>query len=287
MKKTRLFLKDGLKRALQTTCGLSLLVAASMFSGCASWPTEGPSGTLTITGIPAEYEGKFVRSSLLVPPDKGALIPAPKEIARSPATAITNGELTLALYGKDAGYFASDTANVCLRIGDTAEELGRIYGNANFDLIFADVPFEDGVKDVKWDDQVAPGFVTVTGVSPVFAENMHGAMVYIGRPDNALTVTLLGKLPVANGAEASSSVAFSQPAGSTPRDTVTGRFFVSENGKYRSFPQSGTRDVVVQLATSTPNTTGVSTLSYSLFRFNAAPIQNGTITLDLSKGVRQ
>jgi hypothetical protein len=36
MKKHTLFLTDGLKRALQTTCGLSLLVAASLFSGCAS-----------------------------------------------------------------------------------------------------------------------------------------------------------------------------------------------------------------------------------------------------------
>jgi hypothetical protein len=36
MKKTNCFLKDGLKRTLQTACGLSLLLAASLFSGCAT-----------------------------------------------------------------------------------------------------------------------------------------------------------------------------------------------------------------------------------------------------------
>jgi hypothetical protein len=285
----KILVKDGLKRVFQTTCGLSLLLAAYIFSGCASWPTEGPSGTFTITSIPAEYEGKFIKSSLYLPPEKGKLIPLPKEVARGPATAITNGELKLPLYGKEAGYFASDTANVCLRIGDTAAEVGGRYGNTGFDFIFAEVQFEDGMKELKWDDQVAPGFVTVTGIPPEFIENMQGSMVYIGNPDYELKVTLLGKSPVAQGAEATCSVAFPPPRSSAPRDIATGRFFASENDKYRSFPQSGTRDIVVQLATSTPNPNpnGVSMLSYSLFQFKAAPIQDGKIILDFSKGIRQ
>jgi hypothetical protein len=208
MKKHTLFLKDGLKRALQTTCGLSLLLAASMFNGCASWPTEGPSGTLTITGIPAEYEGKFVKASLFLPLEKkeGKLfISPPKEISRAPVAAISNGQLTLSLYGEEAGYFGSDTANVCLRIGDTAEKAGGRYGNAGFDFIFADVPFADGVKTVKWDDQITHGFVTLTnfpagflytneerGIRIINTDNtvkMGGATVYIRHPDQELKVT--------------------------------------------------------------------------------------------------
>jgi hypothetical protein len=52
MKQKRLFLKDGLKRALQTTCGLSLLLAASIFTavGCSS-PASDFDCELSSTGI--------------------------------------------------------------------------------------------------------------------------------------------------------------------------------------------------------------------------------------------
>jgi hypothetical protein len=284
----KFLVKDGLKRVFQTKCGLSLLLAACIFNGCASWPTEGPSGFLTITGIPSEYEGKFVKSSSYVPipKEEQGLFSSPKEVARGPATAITNGELKLPLYGKEAGYFGSDTANVCFRLRDTAEELGRIYGNANFDFIFADVQFEDGVKELKWDDQVRPGFITVTNLPAEFANNT-GATVYIGNPDYELKVTVVLKAPVTQGTEATCTVDF-PPATSPLRGIGTGKFFTSEYGKYRSFPQSGTRDVIVQLSKAAEtSTTGVSTLSYTLFRFKAARIDGYRIHLDLSEGIRQ
>jgi hypothetical protein len=265
-----------LKRALQINIGLPLVLAACIFSGCASWPTEGPSGTLTITGIPAEYEGKFVSSNLYIPPQK--------EVARGAAAAITNGELKLPLYGKKAGYFASDAANGCLRIRDTAAELGRVSGNANFDFIFAELRFENGVTEVKWDDQVTPGLITIIDIPPEFADNT-GATVYIGHPDYELKVTVTGNLPVAKGTEASCTVDFPQLTGSTS-EGGTGKFFASEYGKYRPFPQSGTRDVIVQLAAYT-NPDDPQTLAYSFFQFKAALIQDGKITLDLSKGVKQ
>jgi hypothetical protein len=287
MKTPKRFLAQAdLKRTLQITIG-SLLLAAGILSGCASWPTEGPSGTFTITGIPSEYEGKFVKVSLYLPPqrEEGKLIvPSPKEVARGPAAAIRNGELTFPLYGKEAGYFASDTVNVCLRLRDTEAELGRVFGNAGFDFIFAEVPFENGVTEVQWDDQVTPGFINVTNIPPEFADNT-GATVYIGNPDYELKVTVVLKVPVAQGAEATCTVAFPPPTGSAPR-IGTGKFIASEYGRYRSFPQSGTRDVVVQLATFTdPN--DPRTVSYSFFRFRTAPIQDGGITLDLSRGVRR
>jgi hypothetical protein len=284
----KILIKNGLKRVLQTKCGLSLLLAAFIFNGCASWPTEGPSGTFTITGIPSEYEGKFVKLSLYLPLqiDKSKLISsaAPKEVARGPVTAVTNGELALPLYGKEAGYFGSDTVNVCLRIGDTAKEVGGRYGNAGFDFIFADVPFEDGVKEVKWNDQVTPGFITITNIPAEFKGST--ATVHIGHPDYELKATSILGAPIVTGTEATCTAILTSTENSTWQGILTEKFIASVDGKYLSFPQSGTRDVIVQLAKfADPNKP--STLSYTLFRFKTAPIQDGKIILDLSQGVRQ
>jgi hypothetical protein len=268
--------KDGLKRAFQTTCGLSLLLAAYIFSGCASWPTEGPSGTLTITGIPAEYEGKLALANLLA---------SNKEVARGVATAITNGELKLPLYEKKSGYFGSDTFNIRLKIEDPGEApINNQFGEAGTDAIFESVKFEDGVKEVKWDDQVTPGFITLTNIPPEFTGQTGGrALVYIGNPDYELKVTGPGS---AQGTEATCSVAFPLPTSSAPRDIATGKFIASEYGKYRPFPQSGTRDVIVQLSTfANPN--NPATISYSFFRFKTARIDGYRIHLDLSEGVKE
>jgi hypothetical protein len=50
----------------------------------ASWGLNDPSGSLTISNIPAEHEGKLVLANLFA---------TKKEIARGNATAVTNGIL--------------------------------------------------------------------------------------------------------------------------------------------------------------------------------------------------
>jgi hypothetical protein len=284
MKTTKSFpVKDDLRRAFQITIGLPLVLAACVLSGCASWPTEGPSGTLTITGIPAEYEGKFIKSSLYLPLqiDKSKVISnaTPKEVARSPAAAITNGEIRLPLYEKKAGYFASDTADVCLRIGDTAENFTS--GNAGFDFIFAEARFENGVKELKWDGQVTPGFITITNIPADFVNG--SATVSIGSPSTELKTSSLLGTTIVTGAEATCSITFGLTVGSDWQDTRTEKFFVKVDGKYLPFAQSGARDVIVNLAK--PDDSGK--YSYSFLQFKAASIQDGKITLDLSKGVKQ
>jgi hypothetical protein len=277
MKRTKSFLvKDGLKRALQITIGLPLVLAACIFSGCASWPSEGPSGLLTITGIPAEYEGKLALANLLA---------SKKEVARGVATAITNGGLKLPLYEKKSGYFGSDTLDIRLKIEDAGEApINNQFGEAGIDAIFESVQLRNGVSELKWDDQVTPGFIIITNIPPEFTDQTGGrALVYIGNPDYELKVSGPGS---AQGTEATCSVAFPLPTSSTPQNIATGKFIASEYGKYRPFPQSGTRDVIVQLAQYT-NPNDPSTLSYSFFQFKAAPIQDGKITLDVSKGVKQ
>jgi hypothetical protein len=245
-----------------------VLTFGLMLAGCASWPTEGPSGTLTITDIPAEHEGRLALANLLA---------SNKEIARGNTAVITNGELKLSLYTKKAGYFDNDTLNVRLKIEDPGEApINNQFGEAGIDAFFESVTFENGVAELKWDDQLTPGFLTVTNIPAEFADNT-GAIVYIGNPDYDLKVTVAGKAPIASGTEANCSVRFENGIG-------TGKFWTSEYGKYRPFPQSGTRDVIVQLATITNVANGG--ISYTLFQFKAASIQDGKITLDLAKGVK-
>jgi hypothetical protein len=239
--------------AMALTFGLVL-------AGCASWPTEGPSGTLTITGIPAEHEGKLVLANLLA---------SNKEIARGNATAITAGEVKLPLYTKQAGYFGNDTLSV--RIKTEVSDIN---------VLFDPVPFGDGVGELKWDDQIIPGFITVTNFPAEFADN-SGSIVYVGNPGYILKATVIASAPpVYTGAEASCSVQIANGIG-------TGTFWASENGRFRHFPTSGTRDVIVQLASAGAELApGVTSLVYTLFEFKAAPIQDGRITLNLANGVK-
>lgn len=269
-------------RRLASRVGIAALFAVIGLGlvECATFSKEGPSGELTITGISPEYEGKFIRASLyLPPPDPTALFASPKEIGRSIVVGITNGELKLPIYGKKGGYFGNDTINVCLRIEDTEVSLNNTYGNADFDEIFGSVTFNNGAATVKWDNRVKAGFINITNIPSEFVDNT-GAIVYIGNPDYDLKVSRSAGSapPVASGGEGTCIVDFKDGIG-------TGKFFSSELGKYRDFPPSGSRDTVVQLAVrKDPNNPA---LSYIFFRFKSAPIQDGKITLNLAQGVRE
>jgi hypothetical protein len=132
MKKHTLFLKDGLKRALQTTCGLSLLLAASIFSGCA---TAVPLGALTVAGIPTEFEGESAQATL-----SGASGVS----VYSEGASVTNGEAKLPLYtiymqGFKNGYAGNETVKVRFQVADAL-------------VFFSPVKVENGEATVNWDD---------------------------------------------------------------------------------------------------------------------------------------
>jgi hypothetical protein len=267
--------KDDLKRALQITIGLPLLLAVCILGGCVAWPISGGDpGWLTITGIEG-MDGKFVTSSSYLPPPAipGILdFLGPKEVARSPAAVIINGEVKLHLYVAGSRYEEIDTVNVCLRIGQSAEGLAKRLGNTGFDHIFAEVRFNQGEMELNWADQVTPGYITIVNAPPEFAAG--SATVYIGLPGHELKVSGTAY----QGAEATCTVALSNRTGTQQP------FFASPDGRfgnYRSYPKSGERDVIVVVRSSS------GARSSARFEFKAAVIQNGTITLDLSRGVRQ
>jgi hypothetical protein len=181
MKKHTLFLKDGLKRALQTMCGLSLLLAVCIFSGCATGgpgnrdPSATP-GSLTITGIPANYEGKFAQVELTSTDDADKTFfqrtqqphGAEVAVAVGDETVIQNGEAALPLYDDKAtsgaylGYTGNESRGVKLRIGGT----GFLAQKTLF--VFKEkITFENGAAKASFNDSVEAFqslIITITGV---------------------------------------------------------------------------------------------------------------------------
>ncbi|MDR3325016.1 MAG: hypothetical protein LBS82_03370 [Spirochaetaceae bacterium] len=181
MKKTNCFLKDGLKRALQTACGLSLLLAASLFSGCA---TGGPGnrdpnatpGSLTVSGIPANYEGQFAQAEIVsTDPDDKSLFQKQTlghdgelTLAVGDETVVRNGEVALPLYddaatsGAYLGYTGSDSRVVKLSIGSAG-----FFGKKRLFVFKEKVTFANGAAKASFNDSVealTSLTITITGV---------------------------------------------------------------------------------------------------------------------------
>jgi hypothetical protein len=294
MKTKKSFLvKDGLKRAFQTTVGLSLLLAACIITGCSSTSGGGSSGsssgggtspgTLTITGIPAEYEGKFASFSsemgkLLPGQNKPIIIAsAEKPSDQHPATGtvIRNGEVTLLLYtkasfgasmnpfgNKSPPYTGSDTVEVLLLLEDKAEKALNDQGP---DAIFASVTFENGVADVKWEDASKIGSIIITGSSPEY----NGYWTRIDFKSDAtggLEKVLKNGPTVENG-------------------TITVKMMTMDgSGKNTviAYTENSTMDITLYL--NRPNTT---IQIPATFLFKAARITGGKATLNFAAGVKQ
>jgi hypothetical protein len=135
--------------------------------------TPETSGSLTITGIPDGFNGKFALVS------KGT-----DKIASLAGTAIENSAVTLPIYKSNFGglkgsYTGSDTVDVelCIADVDTAESSAdsKSWVNAPIYLTFEAVTFENGAASVSWEDAFKAGFITITG----FPEEYYGKFVVL------------------------------------------------------------------------------------------------------------
>jgi hypothetical protein len=267
--------KDGLKRVFQTTCGLSLLLAACIFSGCATTPKL-PPGTLTITGLPEGFDGKFANATVLSILDPTAFISASTTVASSEGTAITGGEVKLPLY-KTAifsknGYGGSDTLNVNFRIFGKLEEASN---DGSPDAIFGPVKFENGEAVVNWDNAVKAGSITVTGIPAEYSGN-NRVPIYIDYVPNAL-----GAVP--------DSVTWGM--GFIKDGKITAKVLCQRQNV--SYTETGTRDIRISLpdvanAGTVKGTGGaVKFIGNVVFLFKSAQITDGKATLDFATGVKE
>jgi hypothetical protein len=272
--------------------GLPLAVAVCIFIGCAS--TGGgnnkPPGTLTITGFPAEYEGKFVSAGMQSIPDYDAKIPSSKAIARGEHTAITNGEVKLPVYiekmfGKGGAYTDSDTIDVMLEISDGIElshdgresSRGRNLSFLKLSIAaFSSVTFEDGVAEVQWDNAAKAGYISVTNIP---AEYSNYAQITVGK----LGPQVFGQFMWEPGTVASGS------SGIPGVEVVDGKVTIpvlpsrDESG-YISFTETSTKDIVLAL---TPLLSDSAVTKSHQFLFKDVEITDGKALIDFRRGVKQ
>jgi len=288
------------------TIGLLLALAACIFSGCASTGSKeppNPPGILTITGIPAEYEGKFISADINNIPDFSKAIQTSSTIAitedraiedsHSPERryiAIKDGEVKLPFYVKKAfgnggGYAGSDTADVKLEIADREKAASGKY--FTFPLLsraaIASVAFEDGVAEAKWDDACKPVYITVTNISEIFNGS---STIQVGQ--KAIKLPSIGNGPVVFGHDAAAA---SGSAQGSVRDGITTVVVLPSRkaSGFMPFPESGTMDVVVSLFLPAQKVAqGVNMPSgYHVFLFKDAQFTDSKADLDFRQGARQ
>ena len=250
------------------TIGLPFVMVACIFIGCATMGGDSDGsepGTLTITGIPAQYNGKFVLFSWLSDIKTSAV----KPVGSSPTlkgTVITNGAVTLPLYKGNSSLFSgipayngSDTLNIELVITDKDTPSQ----NAP-DAYFTSVVFENGVAEVQWDTAVIPSTITITNI-PADLNNME-IEILIGASGTAL-----------RGYTGEFTIFRMKPT----NGTLTAKIFSRNKQGPICIPvtESSTKDIA--LAITDPNS-GVQRSRYVLFK--NAQITNGKVTLDFRQG---
>jgi hypothetical protein len=283
------------------TIGLSLALAACIFSGCASMGGSKetvPPGILTITGIPEEYEGKYISADIWSIPDYSAKVQnsgtiasaqdmAVKDWEQKRYTAIKNGEVKLQIYinklfGKPNGYADSKPVDVRLKIADRTAVQDRP-GEFSFTVVskaaIASVAFEDGAAEIKWDGEFKPVLITVTNIPEIYT---YSADIQVGEK--------LVKLLSIGGGSAVFGSASGTASGSEKtfvrNGTTTALVFPSsrvESG-YLSFPESSAMDIAVSL---TPPSRGSGVTIDHVFLFSKVQLTDSKAVLDLRKGVRQ
>jgi len=274
------------------TIGLPLAIAVCLFIGATT-----PPGTLTITGIPAEYEGKYISAKVNDIPKftaKGLPYGILGTIANGERTIITNGEAKLPVsvtkaFKKPVVYDGNDTGDIRLVIADQVKSEGNTSGGFDYRTLaraaIATVSFEGGVADVKWDDAVSDGYITVTNIPENY--QVSGIQVGIGAKKIGIPLTKLFAFtfdPIIG----SEIVAGNEPIADISVHngiiTIPVPSWRKESG-YTPFPQSGTVDVVIHLSSTSNKNKAVAADQY-LFR--AVPVTNGqAATLNFRQGAKQ
>lgn len=267
------------------TIGLPLAMAVCIFSGCASTgggDSNTPPGTLTITGIPEEFNGKFISVGYSFFPDPSKKIGIAKKVAGI-NTAVKNGEARLPLHyigglgnKVGSGYIGNDTVDsITININDTSESK---YFTSEPDFAFASsVTFKNGVAAVKWDDAFKVGIsITINNIPAQYistAKELYADVFIYVEPD---TTAVLGKPLFLMGSYGHNRI---------ENDNVTIKIYKENQGPYLPAVLNGTKSVMVGLPSGKIASTG--TVTYDYFLFKAVQITDGNAVLDFRQGVKQ
>jgi len=272
----------------KTTLGMGPVFKVAIGYKLSGGSSKAPPGTLTITGIPAEYEGKYISANIKKIPDFSAKIRTSGSIAGGDRTIIANGEAKLPVnihkgFGIPSGYAGSDTGDISFEITDRVKSDDRTsdgydYRTSSVAAVAA-VSFESGAAEIKWGDTVSGGYITVTNIPETY---YRVGFVYVGTGAKKLPLT-----PIF-GFETQIGIGSVRPT--SVNDIRNGTITVpiptsrTESG-YMPFPQSGTVDIVVELYLTSDK--GKITTVADVFLFKAVPVTNGKATVNFRQGAKQ
>jgi len=265
--------------------GLSLVLAV-----CISGYGQGKEGSLSITGISAEYNGKFASFSHKMGTAGGGASSKVNIIASSADTdkimrtvkgvAVTNNEVKLFLFkqvpvvGTLAAYTDSKTVRVELCVRDT-EESSQKEGNKSIepDFIFPSITFKNGVAAVKLDDAFKVGILTITGIPSNYeiSNVTSDANIRFTRPDEKKKNTTY----------------IHDTTGKINNGTLTVKYYREEEDNY--IPYTGMADITVAMKytyDSSVTVIGGSREESHKFLFKAQ-ITNDNATLNFAEGIKQ
>ena len=277
------------------TVGLLLFLAVCI-NGCASLGDNNTEpGVLTITNIPAEFEGKYVSFTL----DMGANY-KPKIIAsatdprgfrgRHTAAVIKDGTATLMLFedknklfGGLEAFTGTVTVPVELCIRNTPETIYSGLGSTNFmpDFIFDQVIFENGIANIEWINPFIPGIITITDIPDQY--NDPYINIAIGLSELNLTTRhfLAGGTGMANNVILVS--------GNIKDGMVITKIYRESRDKYMTYNFTGTLDIIIAIPNgmrSSLITIGIDP-TYDYFLFRGVQVTNGRISINFNQGTKQ
>lgn len=258
-------------------------------------------GSLTITGIPSEYQGKFVSSELQVtkPGPLGSTRLSLLSVTATKGVITSAGEFKLPLREESGvfsktvdAYTGSDPGNVTLNMFDTASQEASAgkKGFASAAVRFDQVAFNNGEATVTWDNAIIADSVTITGIPAQY--DHQDATVYAGYSVSAAGALVGGALSSLTGGKAGGDGSSSEARATdeVSEGTLIVQCFAKDNQSYTVtgakdimvFIDSGERKEVKALLGGTQQE-----VIYDKFLFKGVQITDGKAVLNFAQGVKQ
>jgi hypothetical protein len=233
--------------------GIALTFVFTFFS-CASLGGLKPLGTLTITGIPAEYEG----GTVTIPFAEGS-------------GTISDGSVSIA-----AQSVPDETGAANLAFNVTKA------GSPSVGIFFKSTLFENQTAVVTWDDRVETGLLSVTDVPADYNrddETHTGSVVVLVGKDlrKGGALALLGGY---TGSEASNQGWVVDGAVSIP-------LWVPVDGLPTPFTQSAEKRILLSIAVGRASDGTVIVAATETFLFESVQFTDGNANISFSQGTKQ
>jgi hypothetical protein len=282
------------------TMGL-VLAFVLVFSGCVTGP-ETLGGSITITGIPAEYNGKTIAGTYRGKNAEGKnwTVTGKDAIDSKVDATIVDGQVAMGAYMKGPIGTTNFTANFLFDIHDLS--LSSRY-NTTERIYFEGVELQNGSAELNWDSGIKTGIVTITGIPENYnggqVEGVFGnANIFIGQTLTIGSGGLLGALagiPTPSGTELTMigdivdgklGIALRSPVVDEEAQKKLISITVGEPS-YKPYTETAVKDVVLAITVDTVQTSEYSSKAVSeSYIFKSVSFTDGNANISFSDGIK-